>query len=143
MKDCNSCGKCCIKYGNGGLSASDADIEGWALFNPELFEYVRDGNIWFDPKSNKQIEYCPWLKKQTPEGTGAKPFYTCDIYHNRPEDCRHYPSTIEEMIGDECEMIEVRDLPVPEDSPRRAQQILDKAQRALDKLMADSRPPRR
>ena len=129
MKDCNSCGKCCIKYGNGGLSASDADIEGWELFNPELFEYVRDGNIWCDPSTGKLIEYCPWLKKQTPTAKAAKPFYTCDIYHNRPEDCRHYPSTIAEMIGDECEMIEVKDL-----SDKR------RAQRALDKLMADSRP---
>jgi len=154
MKDCNSCGKCCIKYGNGGLSASSADIEGWALFNPELFEYVKDGNIWFDPATGKLIEYCPWLRKEPSAGkessVGKEPsadkehgqaFYTCSIYHNRPEDCRHYPSTIEEMIGDECEMIEVRDLPAPSDSPKRAQITLSKAQRALDKLMADSRPP--
>lgn len=141
MKDCNSCGKCCIKYGNGGLSASEADIEGWALFNPELYEYVRDGNIWFDPATGKLIEYCPWLTKQTHKG-GAT-FYTCDIYHNRPEDCRHYPSTIEEMIGDGCEMIEVRDLPKPSDNHRQTQQALARAQKAVDKLMADSRPPRR
>jgi len=143
MKDCNSCGKCCIKYGNGGLSASSADIEGWALFNPEIYSYVQvinnSGNIWFDPATGKLIEYCPWLKKQTAHGGAA--FYTCDIYHNRPEDCRHYPSTIEEMIFDECEMIEVRDLPSADATPKRAQLTLNKAQRALDKLMADSRPP--
>ena len=130
MKNCNSCGKCCLKYGNGGLSASAADIEGWELFNPELFEYVREGNIWFDPVSGKLIEYCPWLKKQTQGEKGDKVFYTCDIYHNRPEDCRHYPSTLDEMIRDECEMIEIKDLT---DSKR--------AQKALDVLMSDSRPP--
>jgi len=140
MKDCNSCGKCCIKYGNGGLSASDADLEGWALFNPEIYSYVqvvnKSGNIWFDPATGQRIEHCPWLRKAL-----GREFYTCDIYHNRPEDCRHYPSTIEEMIVDECEMIEVRDLPAPSDSPKRGQITLSKAQRALDKLMADSRPP--
>lgn len=130
MKNCNSCGKCCLKYGNGGLSASAADIEGWELFNPELFEYVREGNIWFDPVSGKLIEYCPWLKKQIQGEKGDIVFYTCDIYHNRPEDCRHYPSTLDEMIRDECEMIEVKDLI---DSKR--------AQKALDVLMSDSRPP--
>ena len=128
MKNCNSCGKCCIKYGNGGLSASDADIEGWALFNPEIHTYVRDGNIWMDPVTGALIEYCPWLRKLP--ATDVKPAsYTCEIYFNRPEDCRHYPSTVTEMIGDECEMIEVKDL-----------QDLKRAQRELDKLMADSRP---
>jgi len=159
MKDCNSCGKCCIKYGNGGLSASSADIEGWALFNPEIYSYVqvvnKSGNIWFDPVTGKLIEYCPWLRKEPSAGKessvgkepsadkeqGNKPFYTCSIYHNRPEDCRHYPSTIAEMIRDECEMIEVQDLPSADATPKRAQLTLNKAQRALDKLMADSRPP--
>lgn len=124
MKPCNSCGKCCTKYGNGGLSVSDADIEGWELFNPEIFEYVRDGNIWMNPETDQLIEFCPWLRK-LPDAEQ----YICDIYHNRPEDCRHYPTTIEEMVRDECEMIEVVDLG-----------DYGKAQKVLDKLMEDSRP---
>jgi Fe-S-cluster containining protein len=56
--------------------------------------------------------------------------YTCSIYLDRPEDCRHYPSLIAEMIRDECEMIEVTDL----DNTK-------KAQVTLDILMSDSRPP--
>lgn len=132
MKSCNSCGKCCLKYGHGGLSASVEDIEGWELFNPELFEYVRDGNIWFDPSSGRLIEYCPWLKRQTQDDPEKQALYTCDIYHNRPEDCRHYPSTVEEMVRDECEMIEVKDL-----------SDISRAQRDLDRLMMDSRPPLR
>ena len=67
----------------------------------------------------------PWLRK-----VPNKEIYTCDIYFDRPEDCRHYPTTIEEMVNDECEMIEVQDLANPK-----------KAQIALDKLMADSRSP--
>ncbi len=130
MKDCNSCGKCCIKYGNGDLSASAADIEGWELFNPEIYRYVKNGEIWVDPITGQSIERCPWLKEQPARSKGGKPFYTCDIYLDRPEDCRHYPSTIDEMVRDGCEMIEVKDLSNP-----------TRAQRDLDKLMSDSRPP--
>jgi Fe-S-cluster containining protein len=55
--------------------------------------------------------------------------YTCSIYLSRPEDCRHYPSLISEMIRDECEMIEAIDLGRPA-----------QAQKELDVLMQDSRP---
>lgn len=125
MKDCNQCGKCCIKYGDGGLSASAEDIEGWEFFRPDIFEYVRNGDIWFDPQTGKQLKACPWLEKDIKENK-----YSCAIYHDRPEDCRHYPTSIEEMVRDECEMIEVIDLQTPH-----------KSQKTLDKLMADSRPP--
>ena len=76
-----------------------------------------------DPQTGEQLEICPWLRKE-------KNLYTCDIYFDRPNDCRYYPVTIEQMINDECEMIEERDLKKPE-----------QAQKKLDKLMADSRPP--
>ncbi len=130
MKDCNSCGKCCIKYSNGGLSASEADIEGWELFNPEIYRFVKNGEIWIDPVTGQSIELCPWLREQPAMGKNVKPIYTCDIYLDRPEDCRHYPSTFDEMVRDGCEMIEVKDL----NNPTRAQ-------RDLDRLMSDSRPP--
>ncbi|MFT7373106.1 MAG: Fe-S-cluster containining protein [Oleiphilaceae bacterium] len=125
MKDCNQCGKCCIKYSNGGLTASKSEMELWEIFRPHIAEYVRDGKLWMDPATGKQIELCPWLRKAP-----NQEIYTCDIYFDRPEDCRHYPTTIEEMVNDECEMIEVQDLADPK-----------KAQTSLDKLMADSRPP--
>ncbi|MFA7553502.1 MAG: YkgJ family cysteine cluster protein [Spongiibacteraceae bacterium] len=125
MKACNSCGKCCIKYSDGDLSASLADIEGWELFNPEIHDYVRDGEIWFDPSSKQRLALCPWLRKEP-----NKNRYSCDIYLDRPEDCRHYPVTIEQMVGDECEMLEVQDLSKPK-----------QAQQSLNQLMADSRPP--
>ena len=125
MKQCNQCGKCCIKYSNGRLSASASEIELWDIFKPEIYRYVRSGKIWMDPITGKQIELCPWLRK-APE----KEIYTCDIYYDRPDDCKHYPVTIEQMINDECEMLEVQDLITPK-----------KAQQNLDKLMADSRPP--
>jgi Fe-S-cluster containining protein len=55
--------------------------------------------------------------------------YVCDIYYDRPDDCKHYPVTIEQMIKDECEMLEPQDLA----NPKQAQSV-------LDKLMTNSRP---
>ena len=68
---------------------------------------------------------CPWLRKLPNQNK-----YICRIYYDRPDDCKYYPVNIDQMVRDECEMLEARDLPNPK-----------QAQRALDNLMADSRPP--
>ncbi|HIF50161.1 MAG TPA: YkgJ family cysteine cluster protein [Thiotrichaceae bacterium] len=125
MKECNQCGKCCTKYGNGGLSATDDEIELWDIFKPDIYNYVRDGKIWMDPDTGKQLEVCPWLRK-----VPNQEIYTCDIYYDRPDDCKYYPVTIEQMLNDECEMLEEKDLAKPK-----------QAQKTLNKIMADSRPP--
>ena len=125
MKECNQCGKCCTKYSNGGLSASASEIESWEIFRPDIFSYVNSGNIWMSPDTGKQIELCPWLRKLPNQDK-----YICDIYYDRPDDCRYYPVTIEQMVTDECEMLEAQDLVKPK-----------QAQKTLNKLMADSRPP--
>jgi len=125
VKQCNQCGKCCIKYSNGGLSASADEIQLWDTFKPNIYNYVSNGKIWSDPVSGAQLARCPWLRKHP-----DKILFTCDIYFDRPDDCKYYPVTIEQMITDECEMLEKRDLHNP-----------DQAQKKLDKLMADSRPP--
>jgi len=124
VNDCNQCGKCCVKYSNGGLSVTKSEIELWELFKPEIFQYVSDGKIWIDPKNGQQIERCPWLRKEPNQEK-----YTCDIYYDRPDDCKFYPVTIDEMERDECEMLEEQDL-----ENRKQSQI------ELDKLMEDSRP---
>jgi Fe-S-cluster containining protein len=125
VKDCNQCGRCCTKYGDGRLSATTAEIQWWETFRPEIFRHVRDGKIWISPVTGKQMRRCPWLRKLPNQKK-----YICRIYHDRPEDCRHYPVNITEMVTDECEMLEVRDLTNP-----------DQAQIKLDKIMSDSRPP--
>lgn len=138
MKDCNQCGKCCIKYGDGGLSASASEVDFWATFRPHIYEYVdghdNGGNIWISPDTGKPSARCPWLRQvacenKSGQGEAGRAKYICDIYYDRPDDCRHYPVTIEQMAADACEMIELRDL----DNPR-------KAQKDLDKRMAGSRP---
>ncbi|OUS29029.1 zinc/iron-chelating domain-containing protein [Gammaproteobacteria bacterium 45_16_T64] len=124
MKECNQCGKCCTKYSDGGLSATESEIHMWELFNPEISEYVRNGKIWMSPDTGNQLTLCPWLRKVPNQEK-----YTCDIYFDRPDDCKYYPVTIDQMINDDCEMLDIRDLENPK-----------KAQKTLDKLMADSRP---
>tara|TARA_R110001592_G_scaffold71444_2_gene218439 strand:- start:6313 stop:6723 length:411 start_codon:yes stop_codon:yes gene_type:complete len=129
MKDCNQCGKCCIKYGDGALSATQEEIDLWEIFNPEIFKFVKNDEIWFDPESGARYKRCPFLEIIPNINILSPNRYTCSIYLNRPEDCRHYPSLINEMIRDECEMIETIDLEKPE-----------KSQMKLDILMAASRP---
>jgi len=124
VKECNQCGKCCKRYSDGGLSASKNEIDFWEIFRPNIYSFVSGGNIWIDPNTGKQIERCPWLRQLPDQGK-----YICDIYYDRPDDCKHYPVTIEQMIKDECEMLEARDL----DNPKQAQRV-------LDKLMNDCRP---
>ena len=124
MKECNQCGKCCENYSDGGLSATQDEIEFWEIFRPHIYDFVSEGKIWIDPNTGKQIKRCPWLR-QLPN----QEKYVCDIYNDRPDDCKHYPVTIEQMVKDECEMLEAQDL----DNPKQAQRV-------LDKLMIDSRP---
>ena len=123
MKECNQCGKCCINYSNGGLSASASEIDLWENSRPDIARFVSNGKIWMDPITGKQLELCPWLKKVPNQNK-----YTCDIYYDRPDDCKFYPVNIGDMINDECEMLEPRDL-----------NNLAKAQKTLDELMADNR----
>lgn len=77
-----------------------------------------------DPKTGEQLTTCPWLRNDPQHNK-----YSCDIYNDRPEDCKYYPVTVEQMMKDDCEMLEAKDLERPE-----------KAQKKLDKLMQDSRP---
>lgn len=128
MKECNQCGKCCIKYGGGDLSATKEEIGLWELFNPEIYEYVKNNEIWFDPKTGLRLQVCPFLEITPKKEPLAKNMYTCSIYLDRPEDCRHYPSLISEMIRDECEMIESIDITNQ-----------TRAQHKLDLIMIDSR----
>lgn len=125
MKECNQCGKCCISYSNGGLSASPEEIKLWDLFRPDIYDYTNDGKIWVNPATGEQLEICPWLIKES-----NKDIYTCDIYNDRPDDCKFFPVTIEQMINIECAMLEEHDLINPK-----------QAQTTLDKKMAGSRPP--
>ena len=125
MKNCNSCGKCCETAGNGGLSATADEIDWWEVHRPDIFRYVHGRKIWVDPETGEYFAQCPWLERLS-DGNGS----VCLIYEDRPEDCRHYPVDIEQMVRDDCEMLERRDL-----------LDLKRAQEKLDRIMIDNRPP--
>ena len=124
MKECNQCGKCCVNYSNGGLSATADEVEYWEIFRPHISNFVSGGKIWIDPDTGQQLKRCPWLKQLPGEEK-----YICDIYFDRPDDCKHYPVTIEQMVKDECEMLEPKDFADP-----------TQGQNDLDLLMIDCRP---
>ena len=126
MKPCNQCGKCCINYSDGGLSATAEELGLWEAMRPDISRYVRNGLIWMDPDSGEQLTRCPWLIE---EQQASRSVYSCAIYFDRPDDCRHYPVTVEQMAKDDCEMLELKDLT-----------DLNQAQKHLDNLMIDSRP---
>ncbi len=117
MRPCNQCGKCCLHYADGGLVATTEEIEDWEVNRPDIHQYVHEGQIWCSPTTHEPLPRCPFL-----QGT-SKP-YSCGIYLDRPRDCRSYPVTIADMVRDECEMIELKDL-----RDERA------AQRALESFM--------
>lgn len=108
MKPCNQCGKCCINYSHGGLSATAQEVEYWELFRPDIARFVSNGEIWIDPDSGELLELCPWLNK-----ADNADVYSCDIYNDRPDDCKTYPINIPQMIGDDCEMLEPEDVTKP------------------------------
>jgi Fe-S-cluster containining protein len=130
MKPCNQCGKCCLQYSDGGLSVTAEEIDWWEMHRPEIFKFVDKGEIWVDPETGARLTICPWLQQEPKADTTSRALYSCAIYHDRPDDCRHYPVSIDEMVRDKCEMIEVKDLNNPK-----------LAQIKLDKIMSDSRPP--
>ena len=105
------------------MSASQAEIDYWQEHRPDIYRYVSNGEIWADPDSGVVLERCPFLYT---DAAGRK--LLCKIYNQRPDDCRFYPSTVDEMVSDGCEMIELKDLR----NPRRAK-------KDLEELMSDSR----
>lgn len=126
MKECNQCGKCCIKYGGGDLATTTEEIDLWEQFHPEIFKYVKNDQIWFDPETNVRLKQCPFLEITSQKTRHSPIKYSCSIYSNRPEDCRSYPALISEMIRDECEMIEAGDLLNLKDAKIRLDAIMNR-----------------
>ena len=127
MKDCNQCGKCCIKYGGGDLATTQEEIDLWEQFHPEIFKYVKNDQIWFDPNTHKRLKRGPFLMTSPQKNNHATTKYTCSIYLNRPADCRSYPALIAEMIRDECEMIEAKDLLNLKDAQSKLDSIMNRS----------------
>ncbi len=111
MQACTQCGKCCIKYGDGGLrSATAQDIFRWMLLAPEILEYAPWPlfDLWISPVTHEEFSRCPWLRKYP-----KRDRYYCRINDIKPMCCLGYPVSVDQMIRDGCEMLEPGDLDKP------------------------------
>lgn len=112
MRPCTQCGKCCKKYGGGYLgSATDDDLEKWES-RPDIMRYidVEMPDLWLSPVTYDDMPRCPWLRKLPNQEK-----YKCRIHDSRPWVCSQYPTNINQMINDGCEMLEDSDLEKPHD----------------------------
>jgi len=90
---CQQCGKCCKKY-VGVLKSTVDDIERWKREGREdilkyvyIFEidgYVLGGDLWFDPRTGRELSKCPFLKRD-------KDKMVCLIHDTKPNICREFP----------------------------------------------------
>jgi len=60
-------------------------------------------DAWFT-KAGNSVKRCPFVRKV--RGTDR---YTCTIYDTRPQVCRSYPHSVDQMAADGCEMLEPGD----------------------------------
>lgn len=104
---CTRCGKCCLKKDYMlSLSATAKDVVRWRKEGrDDILRYVDHVNmgfydLWFD--NGKELDRCPFLRKD--RGAAS---YRCTIHNTRPEVCRSYPANYEQMVADECEIIQV------------------------------------
>ncbi|WP_249362462.1 hypothetical protein [Pseudoalteromonas sp. S1688] len=89
MQNCNHCGKCCTKYGAAELDTNQDEIEMWALVNPEIFQYVKNDQLWFDTKTGEKLTQCPFIVLSSKKYPQDKDKYTCNINQNTPQECPH------------------------------------------------------
>ena len=94
---CKRCGNCCINLSGGYQhSADQSDVDMWVdNHRDDILAWVDpieigDGNyiydVWIDPKTNDDVNKCPWLRKLP-----GKDKYICKIHEVKPRVCREYP----------------------------------------------------
>lgn len=103
---CTRCGKCCLnEHYMMTLTATAQDVARWRREGQEdILRYVaRVGpglhDLWVD--DGIELSRCPFLRKNRGVAT-----YRCTIHETRPEACRSYPVSYEQMVADECEIID-------------------------------------
>ncbi|OIQ63228.1 flagellin N-methylase [mine drainage metagenome] len=105
---CTRCGKCCTNASYMlTLFATPNDILRWRregrsdiLRYAPVFQEIGSADLWIDPVSGNELSRCPFLKRS--RGAGGK--YLCSIHETRPDVCRGYPYSMEQMREDGCEI---------------------------------------
>jgi len=102
---CTRCGKCCTNENYMmTLTASAKDVARWRREGrDDILRYVAQVglgfyDLWVD--DGVELARCPFLRKDRGAAT-----YRCRIHETRPETCRRYPVSYEQMVADECEII--------------------------------------
>lgn len=93
---CKRCGNCCL-YASFN-EVEEADVRLWEKGGrTDILEWVRpkpigDGEyayeVWIDPRTTKEVDGCPWLKKLPNTDQ-----HICQIYDVRPTICRYFPAS--------------------------------------------------
>ena len=106
---CTRCGKCCLPESGymDTLSATTADMRRWRREKrADILAYADDfgrtsggADLWFKP-DGRECSRCPFVRRERGRQT-----YRCGIYETRPEVCRDYPISYEQMELIGCEII--------------------------------------
>jgi Fe-S-cluster containining protein len=107
---CTRCGKCCLKESYMlSLNATGDDVRRWRNEGrADILRYAEViggkepwADLWVKPESGEECTRCPFVRKDRGE-----PTYSCRIHSTRPQVCRNYPGSYDQMAKDGCEIIE-------------------------------------
>ena len=87
---CIKCGQCCLTLPTYSGLASKEDLERWKN-RSDILEWINEDMFWYDPKTGKHPETCPWIKDNK-----------CSIHDIKPDRCKGYPANIELAILTKC-----------------------------------------
>ena len=96
---CMQCGHCCLNLNDSYCtSAYEGDILRWKEEGRlDILEYVVAGDLWISPKTDKDVDRCPWLRKLP-----KKDKYICKIHDTKPKHCREYPKSKKHALRTGC-----------------------------------------
>ena len=114
MRACTQCGRCCTNPSfMKTLPATGDDVKRWRKGGrADILEWCSvlgdDANpyadLWISPRTGDEASRCPFVRK-----IRGQDRYTCTIYNTRPEVCRAYPISVDNMKAVDCEMIDPGD----------------------------------
>lgn len=93
--NCKQCGGCCLRLGF-EIQITENDICRWEKQGREdildridiyFFKSLVVGDAWFHPRTTKEVDRCPWLKR--PQNKK----YICTIQNTKPEACKEFPKS--------------------------------------------------
>jgi Fe-S-cluster containining protein len=95
---CIQCGHCCLELDAYSTTAHEEDILKWQKEGRwDILEYVVAGDLWISPRTDRDVNRCPWLRKLP-----NKNRYICRIHDTKPKHCREYPKSKKHALRTGC-----------------------------------------